>query len=644
MVIERDTQSAPYILHVSTCFLRVHVPWLSTSRIWLCELAPAGQMVCPFKEVLEQDRPRGVGDKTVTANHPGKCSMSHCSNPRRLLTHVLLGLAALLVFSIAPTGTSLNTAQAQSVSIEFRSALDPYGNWRRHERWGDVWVPASVDRSWRPYTVGRWVYSDDYGWYWVAAEREARWGWVVYHYGRWVRDGELGWVWVPGREWAPAWVSWRRGHDHIGWAPLPPDRLVVTYYDEPDVWIFVEGRRFTASVVADFVVPLNRQPIFLDRTVVVNRTVLLNGGGPAFAVNPGIAPSVVAAAVGQPLNTYQVRPIVVAGTAPIPNAVTVEASDLQQGAPPQVAAREVVQETQAKVEPARQVPEPKPLAQNEDGRLGENPPQAARRASQQRPGQATTGETATEQQPDGAQGRAAGQDQKGEDKATAQERADPDKAATQDTPRQPDDKSTAEGKPGQAEDRAATQEKEQQAKDRAAAQDKAEQAKDKAAAQDKAEQARDQAAAQEKAEQAKDRAATRGKAAQEKAERARDRAATQSKAAQEKAEQAKDRAATQRQERQRAAPGRPDQQTEGRRAAPPAARPDRSEPRGAGRTDSGAAGPPRAGGPAPQRPAAAAPAGPPRVPAAGGGGGPQTEGRGGGGGGGPAQRGPKQPQ
>jgi hypothetical protein len=80
------------------------------------------------------------------------------------------------------------------VKVEFRAALDPYGSWHRHARWGEVWTPANRPRDWRPYTLGRWVYTDDWGWYWNSDEPEARWGWVAYHYGRWVFDDELGWM------------------------------------------------------------------------------------------------------------------------------------------------------------------------------------------------------------------------------------------------------------------------------------------------------------------------------------------------------------------------------------------------------------------------------------------------------------------
>jgi hypothetical protein len=45
-------------------------------------------------------------------------------------------------------------AQAASLSVEFRTALEPYGAWQHHRRWGEVWIPSRVARDWKPYTVG----------------------------------------------------------------------------------------------------------------------------------------------------------------------------------------------------------------------------------------------------------------------------------------------------------------------------------------------------------------------------------------------------------------------------------------------------------------------------------------------------------
>ena len=53
-------------------------------------------------------------------------------------------------------------------------------------------IPAHSEQDWAPYTRGRWVYTDDWGWYWVSEQREAEWGWVAYHYGRWLLDPQVG--------------------------------------------------------------------------------------------------------------------------------------------------------------------------------------------------------------------------------------------------------------------------------------------------------------------------------------------------------------------------------------------------------------------------------------------------------------------
>src|SRR5262249_16730671 len=145
-------------------------------------------------------------------------------------------------------------AQHVSISAEFRTALEPYGQFHRHRRWGEVWSPANAGRNRRPNTVGHWVYSNDYGWYWASDAAEAQWGWIAFHYGRWVRDDDLGWVWVPGREWGPAWVNWRRGGGHIAWAPLPPDEIIVEAREEPRDWVVVEPRNFLAPSISSLVV------------------------------------------------------------------------------------------------------------------------------------------------------------------------------------------------------------------------------------------------------------------------------------------------------------------------------------------------------------------------------------------------------
>lgn len=100
----------------------------------------------------------------------------------------------------------------------FQDALTPFGEWLEIAGYGSCWKPK-VDARWMPYTLGHWGYSDA-GWTWISDEK---FGGVVFHYGRWIRTSTDGWCWVPGLEFSGAWVSWRYGTEHIGWAPLPPE-------------------------------------------------------------------------------------------------------------------------------------------------------------------------------------------------------------------------------------------------------------------------------------------------------------------------------------------------------------------------------------------------------------------------------------
>jgi hypothetical protein len=300
----------------------------------------------------------------------------------RIFVHLSSPLiAALLAGGTLGALPLVATPAAAQVSIraDFRAALQPYGRWERVARWGDVWVPDNLPRGWRPYSIGRWVYTDDWGWYWASDEAEDAWGWVAYHYGRWLFDPDLGWVWVPGDEWGPGWVQWRRGAEYVGWAPLPPDeRVEIEYRDEPDVWVFVRARDFVAPRIATVILPEREYTGFLRDTVVVNRTVELRDRH--FAVNPGIAPAIVAASVGRPIRSFDVHPRVLAGTAQIAGATQVRADELGRG---RANFREQLRETQQQIRPTSQISKPQPLGRNEQGRLGENPPRAATNAPTQ---------------------------------------------------------------------------------------------------------------------------------------------------------------------------------------------------------------------------------------------------------------------
>ncbi len=313
--------------------------------------------------------------------------MRRSSNKSRFLVHLSSPLlAATLAGGMLTTlplvdGASHPAAAQASIRADFRAALAPYGRWERSRRWGEVWAPNNRQRDWRPYTVGRWVYTDDWGWYWASDPEEDDWGWVVYHYGRWAFDPDLGWVWVSGDDWGPGFVQWRQGTEYIGWAPLGPDeQAVLDDRDQGDVWVFVRARDFTAPRIETVILPQREFTGFVRDTVVVNRTVELRDR--RFAVNPGIAPAIIAAAAGRPIRSYEVSPRVLAGTSRIAGATEVRADQLRE----RPSIRESLRQTTQEIRPATRIAQPQPLGRNEQGRLGANPPRAA--VSQAQPGAA----------------------------------------------------------------------------------------------------------------------------------------------------------------------------------------------------------------------------------------------------------------
>ncbi len=181
---------------------------------------------------------------------------------------------------------------------------------RRNGRWvtvgsyGRCWQPSNVDDNWEPYTRGRWVYSRDDGWVWDSDED---FGWATYHYGRWFREEDTGWCWVPGKVWGPGWVSWRHGHSHVGWAPLPPAALVVAgigisaWADHrwgmgPRSYNFVNARDFGAPSMARVLIPRQQNAAIMATTnnvtnIARTRNGLFNGGPSFNAVNNAIVRS-----------------------------------------------------------------------------------------------------------------------------------------------------------------------------------------------------------------------------------------------------------------------------------------------------------------------------------------------------------------
>lgn len=196
-----------------------------------------------------------------------------------------IALVALLTL-----GSATLPSRAE-ISVDFfYDALSPHGEWIDVADYGYAWHPRDVGRDWRPYSDGRWAYTDA-GWTWVSDEPH---GWATYHYGRWANVESVGWVWVPGTEWGPAWVSWRRSERHVGWAPLPPEstfRASVSignwadsYYDiGPANYSFVEVRHLGAPRLRTVILPARENIVFVRETrnitnIFVRNEIVINEG------------------------------------------------------------------------------------------------------------------------------------------------------------------------------------------------------------------------------------------------------------------------------------------------------------------------------------------------------------------------------
>jgi hypothetical protein len=216
----------------------------------------------------------------------------------------LLAAFVLIIASISITGFAAAPAKAQiTVSISlFHQDLAPHGRWFQHPRWGWAWFPTATDPTWRPYSRGRWVWTEEHGWYWASDEA---FGWAVYHYGRWAYDEVYGWVWIPGETWGPAWVAFRYGDSDIGWAPLPPETLDASYGWDPRYtelsasyyqprWVFIPRRYFLAPRIYLYAAPPARNVIFIRQTVNVTNYITVN----RMVVNRSIEPRRIESATG----------------------------------------------------------------------------------------------------------------------------------------------------------------------------------------------------------------------------------------------------------------------------------------------------------------------------------------------------------
>ena len=209
-------------------------------------------------------------------------------------------------------GVTVLPAQAGArISVDFfHDNLESYGDWREVGDYGYCWQPRDVDRDWRPYSDGRWLYTDA-GWTWDSDEP---YSWAVYHYGRWARIDRIGWVWVPGTEWGPAWVSWRRSPHHVGWAPLPPDaefsrsvgfnaRVDADYDIGPTNYTFVEVRNFGAPRLRTVIVEPRQNITIISQTTNITRITYVNN----IVYNEGPQYDVISRESAQPIRRLRLE-------------------------------------------------------------------------------------------------------------------------------------------------------------------------------------------------------------------------------------------------------------------------------------------------------------------------------------------------
>ena len=190
----------------------------------------------------------------------------------------------------------------------FYHDLQPYGEWIEIDYDVFVWRPTSVNYSWQPYSIGRWVWSSD-GWFWDSYEP---FGWATYHYGRWFYDDYYGWVWMPDTKWGPSWVEWRYNDNYIGWAPLPPYaefrvnigiHFSISWRSNPLHWHFVRFDHFHHhNVHRYFEAPRYNHKIFGKTKY---RTNYYQRRGRVF--NGGIGREYVERRAGKKLRTYNLH-------------------------------------------------------------------------------------------------------------------------------------------------------------------------------------------------------------------------------------------------------------------------------------------------------------------------------------------------
>lgn len=231
----------------ATAALRVDTPAASL------QLAPAGE----YRIELEGDRTllavvrgradvqAGAGDQAVEPGQQVRLQEGTALEAPRRFTAA--GYDSFVQWASPPAATPSAGAPLDTFAdprLEaYSDVFNQHGSWETDPRVGAVWYPA-VGATWQPYTDGYWQpYAPQDAWLWVSRDP---WGWPTHHLGRWDVDPRGRWFWLPGRQWAPAWVTWSVGPGYIGWTPLGPQDRPVRPWSE-----FSQGRGGYAGSTLD---------------------------------------------------------------------------------------------------------------------------------------------------------------------------------------------------------------------------------------------------------------------------------------------------------------------------------------------------------------------------------------------------------
>jgi hypothetical protein len=192
----------------------------------------------------------------------------------------------------------------------FYDELSPYGEWIYIDAYGWIWAPRVVPMGWKPYTHGKWIYTD-HGLMWIS---KYKWGWAPFHYGRWLYDPYYGWIWIPGKTWGPAWVAWSHGIGYIGWAPLPPQvrwsvgigldfgDIDINVVIQPHFWCFITEHRLLHPSIHGYIIPPARNVTVVKKIKHVTKYVVVEKK----IVNKSFTVEGIRKAVGRPFTPIKV--------------------------------------------------------------------------------------------------------------------------------------------------------------------------------------------------------------------------------------------------------------------------------------------------------------------------------------------------